>query len=128
MPWFMYAVVVRCFHLSTDVQAGVRVTDRCLIDLPPPPRHPFDTAFLLSVVLLQGNRWHIAPALCMAWTFMFSWLAVFRHFEVTNPLFYWLPLGPVVLFGLAVYIYSAAQKTERELDELGQMRYNHKEL
>lgn len=64
----------------------------------------------------------------VSWTSLFSWLAVFRRFEVTNPLFYWMPFGPAAVVGAAVYLYMSQKGLEKEVEELDGLRYNHKEL
>lgn len=64
----------------------------------------------------------------VAWTSLFSWLAVFRHFWIIEPLFYWMPLAPTFLFGVSTYIYTLQKGLEQDVDELKKLRYNHKEL
>ncbi|CAN0413658.1 unnamed protein product [Ectocarpus fasciculatus] len=73
-----------------------------------------------------GSGWHILPGVMLSWTSLFSWLAVFRHFGVTNPLFYWLPLGPAVVLAAAVYLFTSQKKLESEVEELKGSRYNLK--
>ncbi|CAB1112713.1 unnamed protein product [Ectocarpus sp. CCAP 1310/34] len=74
----------------------------------------------------RGSGWHILPGVMLSWTSLFSWLAVFRHFGVTNPLFYWLPLGPAVALAAAVYLFTSQKRLEREVKELEGSRYNLK--
>lgn len=62
----------------------------------------------------------------VSWTSLFSWLAVFRNFGVTNPLFFWMPLGPGVTLLVAVYIFTSQKRLQRELEELEGARYNLK--
>lgn len=62
----------------------------------------------------------------VSWISLFSWLAVFRHFGVTNPLSYWMPLGPAAVLAFAVYLFTSHKRLERELEELNGARYNLK--
>lgn len=64
----------------------------------------------------------------VSWTSLFSWLAVFHRFGVTNPLLYWLPLGPLIVWGVSVYLFTSGRALDREVMELDGLRYNHKEL
>lgn len=81
-----------------------------------------------GIVCSQGNQWHILPGVMVSGTSLFSWLAVFKHFGVTNPLFYWLPLGPAVVCGVSVYLFTSEKGLEKQIKELDGLRYNHKEL
>eukprot|EP00752_Nemacystus_decipiens_P001797 g1736.t1 len=74
----------------------------------------------------RGSAWHITPGLMVSWISLFSWLAVFRHFGVTNPLFYWMPLAPAALTAFAVYLFISQKRLERDLEELNRARYNLK--
>lgn len=76
----------------------------------------------------QGSGWHILPGFMVSWTSLFSWLAVFRRFGVTNPLFFWMPFGPAVLLLAAVYLFMSHKKLESDVEELKRARYTHKEL
>ncbi|CAN0172765.1 unnamed protein product [Scytosiphon promiscuus] len=80
----------------------------------------------LAYRVARGSGWHIAPGFMVSWTSLFSWLAVFRHFGVTNPLFFWMPLGPAVTLAVAVYIFTSQRRLQRELKELDGARYNLK--
>ncbi|CAM9770331.1 unnamed protein product [Hapterophycus canaliculatus] len=74
----------------------------------------------------RGSGWHITPGFMVSWTSLFSWLAVFRHFGVTNPLFFWMPLAPAVTLAVAVYLFTSQRRLQRELEELKGARYNLK--
>ncbi|CAM9280061.1 unnamed protein product [Pylaiella littoralis] len=76
----------------------------------------------------RGSGWHILPGFMVSWTSLFSWLAVFRRFGVTNPLFFWMPFGPAVLLVAAVYLFMSHKKLESDVEELKRARYTHKEL
>lgn len=82
----------------------------------------------LAYKVAQGEKWYILPGIMVLWTSLFSWLAVFRRFGVTNPLFYWMPLGPAVAWGLSLYLFCSGRALEKEVSELNGLRYNHKEL
>lgn len=74
----------------------------------------------------QGSGWHVLPGVMVSWISLFSWLAVFRHFGITNPLFYWMPLGPGALLAFACYLFTSHRRLQRELEELNAARYNLK--
>eukprot|EP00903_Cladosiphon_okamuranus_P005389 g5379.t1 len=74
----------------------------------------------------RGSDWHILPGVMVSYISLFSWLAVFHHFGITNPLFYWMPLGPAVVLAFAVYLFTSQKRLERELEELNGARYNLK--
>lgn len=67
-------------------------------------------------------------ALGLAWGTALFWLAMFWRLEVTNPLLYWLPLGPIVSVHFAMDLNRSSRKLDREVEDLSALRYKHKEL
>lgn len=82
--------------------------------------------FRASAFLRQGSAWHILPGVMVSWISLFSWLAVFRHFGVTNPLLFWMPLGPAAITAFAAYLFTSQKRLEAEVEELDRARYNLK--
>ncbi len=96
--------------------------------MPADPSRPAPM-FLLARVFAsspQGSGWHIAPGLMVSWISLFSWLAVFRHFGVTTPVLFWMPLGPAAITAFAVYLFVSQKRLEAEVEELNRARYNLK--
>lgn len=81
--------------------------------------------FLLSQ---DGERLHTLLALGVSWSTAVVWFALFQLHGVTNPILYWLPLGPVVWVHVAIDLKRSAARLDAELEQLNAARYKYKDL
>lgn len=58
----------------------------------------------------------------------FIWLAIFLKFNITNFTLYWLPLSPLILYSLVLYIDKDIANITQDLENLETLKYEFKKV